>query len=206
MHRLFLIVTSRGGYDAVSSEKLAWRKIGAEFNLGQTNAAAYAFALKTTYYKNLAYVDNYQRDHSLTRIRAYAIKRIHKQEPPPKEILEQTTAKGGDLLSRTLDNFKAPQIKEQIANGHDSDGSEDEAHKTPKTERVDGDEPGSGGGRIRGRQIIIVFYCDIQTNYGIVYKVCGKHLHSVSCFNLMYPLRDNHASTSPTRSHHNQQP
>ena len=57
LYRLFEIVAARGGYDAVSAEKLAWRKIGQEFNLGQTNAAAYAFALKTTYYKNLAYVD-----------------------------------------------------------------------------------------------------------------------------------------------------
>ena len=54
LHRLYNIVTSRGGYDAVSGEKLAWRKIGGDFNLGSANAAAYAFALKTTYYKNLA--------------------------------------------------------------------------------------------------------------------------------------------------------
>ncbi|KAL9634766.1 MAG: hypothetical protein Q9164_003895 [Protoblastenia rupestris] len=54
LHRLYDIVTSRGGYDAVSGEKLAWRKIGGDFNLGSANAAAYAFALKTTYYKNLA--------------------------------------------------------------------------------------------------------------------------------------------------------
>lgn len=50
------MVTSRGGYDAISAEKLAWRKVGQEFNLGSANAAAYAFALKTVYYKNLAWV------------------------------------------------------------------------------------------------------------------------------------------------------
>ena len=52
--KLWNVVLSKGGYDAVSAEKLAWRKVGLEFNLGTANAAAYAFALKTTYYKNLA--------------------------------------------------------------------------------------------------------------------------------------------------------
>ena len=37
----------------MSSEKLAWRKIGMEFHL---NHPAYAFQVKTVYYKNLAYV------------------------------------------------------------------------------------------------------------------------------------------------------
>ena len=54
LHRLFKVVNARGGYDAISAEKLAWRKLGHEFGLGTANAAAYAFALKTTYYKNLA--------------------------------------------------------------------------------------------------------------------------------------------------------
>lgn len=54
LYRLWNVVLAKGGYDAVSAEKLAWRKVGLEFNLGTANAAAYAFALKTTYYKNLA--------------------------------------------------------------------------------------------------------------------------------------------------------
>lgn len=54
LFKLFNLVMQRGGYDAVSSEKLAWRKVGQDFNLGQTNTAAYAFALKSVYYKNLA--------------------------------------------------------------------------------------------------------------------------------------------------------
>ena len=54
LYKLWNVVRSKGGYDAVSAEKLAWRKVGLEFNLGSANAAAYAFALKTTYYKNLA--------------------------------------------------------------------------------------------------------------------------------------------------------
>lgn len=53
LHRLYNTVTERGGYDAVTAEKLAWRTVGTIFNLGNTNAAAYAFALKTLYYKNL---------------------------------------------------------------------------------------------------------------------------------------------------------
>ena len=56
LYRLFKVVNARGGYDAISAEKLAWRKLGQEFGLGNANAAAYAFALKTAYYKNLAYV------------------------------------------------------------------------------------------------------------------------------------------------------
>lgn len=54
LFKLWNVVSIRGGYDAVSQEKLAWRKVGTEFCLGTTNAAAYAFALKTVYYKNLA--------------------------------------------------------------------------------------------------------------------------------------------------------
>ena len=56
LFKLFKVVKARGGYDAVSAEKLAWRKAGTEFNLGGSNQAAYAFALKTVYYKNLACV------------------------------------------------------------------------------------------------------------------------------------------------------
>ena len=55
LYRLFKVVNARGGYDSISAEKLAWRRLGQEFGLGTANAAAYAFALKTTYYKNLAY-------------------------------------------------------------------------------------------------------------------------------------------------------
>ncbi|MCJ1245380.1 Chromatin structure-remodeling complex protein rsc9 [Trapelia coarctata] len=132
LYKLYNIVREKGGYDIVSSEKLAWRKVGQEFNLGQTNTAAYAFALKTVFYKNLA---------------AYAIKRLHNQEPPPKEILEDISAKGGDLLSRTMENFKPPQSREHVANGNDSELSGDEEHRTPKEEKMDVDDPGSGGGR-----------------------------------------------------------
>lgn len=58
LFKLWNVVAARGGYDAISHEKLAWRRVGQEFNLGTNNAAAYAFALKTVYYKNLALVLN----------------------------------------------------------------------------------------------------------------------------------------------------
>lgn len=58
LFKLYNVVSVRGGYDAISHEKLAWRRVGQEFNLGTSNAAAYAFALKTVYYKNLASVLN----------------------------------------------------------------------------------------------------------------------------------------------------
>ena len=89
-------------------------------------------------------------DQNLTADSAYAIKRIHKQEPPPKEILEDLTAKGGDLLSRTVDNFRPPQRFDHAVNGNDTDGSEDDATRTPKSERMDTDEPASGERRTRG--------------------------------------------------------
>lgn len=57
--KLYDRVTSEGGYDAVSdtkSNKLAWRKIGQDFRLGNSSDPTLAFTLKTAYYKNLVYV------------------------------------------------------------------------------------------------------------------------------------------------------
>lgn len=60
--------------------------------------------------------------------------------PPPIEILERITAKGGDILTRTMENFKLP--------GRPSlSDSEGEEAKTPKDEKMDLDDPGSGSGR-----------------------------------------------------------
>lgn len=86
--------------------------------------------------------------------RAYEIKNFHHKEPPPKEILEDITAKGGDLLSRTVDNFKPPLVRMNLSNGQDSEGSDGEESKTPKEEKMDIDDPGSGGARTsRGKTI-----------------------------------------------------
>ncbi|KAI4166504.1 MAG: hypothetical protein LQ343_007991 [Gyalolechia ehrenbergii] len=126
LQKLYQIVLNIGGYDQVSREKLAWRKVGHEFHLGATNAAAYAFVLKTVYYKNLA---------------AFEIKDYHNRIPPPKAILEDVTAKGGDLLSRTVDNYRQPTIEDAEASG------EEEVRTPDGGEKMDLDEPGSGTGR-----------------------------------------------------------
>lgn len=81
----------------------------------------------------------------MTRCSAYEIKSIHGQEPPPVSILEKLTAKGGDTLGRTLENFQPPPARAELANG--ASDSDDEGSKTPKEEKMDVDDPGSGGGR-----------------------------------------------------------
>jgi chromatin structure-remodeling complex subunit RSC9 len=132
---LFNTVVSRGGYDKVSEEKLAWRKLGQDFNLGTNNLPALAFSLKTAYYRYLA---------------AYEISTVHGKEPPPKEILEDVTAKGGSLLTRTVENYRPSGRREPGALTADqSDGSGDDG--TPVRERNDSeDAPGSGGRATRG--------------------------------------------------------
>jgi chromatin structure-remodeling complex subunit RSC9 len=132
---LYNVVVGRGGYDKVSDEKLAWRKLGVEFNLGTSNLPALAFSLKTAYYKNLA---------------AYEIVHIHGKEPPPKEILEDTTAKGSGLLTRTFENYRPSTRRETGALGNDhSEASGDDG--TPSRERNASEEtPGSGGRVTRG--------------------------------------------------------
>ena len=49
-----------------------------------------------------------------------------------------------------MENFRPPQNREHAGNGNDSDGSGEEDHKTPKEEKMDLDEPGSGGRVTRG--------------------------------------------------------
>lgn len=73
------------------------------------------------------------------------------------------TAKGGDLLNRTLENFNRPLSREVVTleNGQerDSDESEDE-EKTPKEDKMDVDEPGSIAGRVtRGKPCTFLFAC-----------------------------------------------
>jgi hypothetical protein len=69
--------------------------------------------------------------------RAYEIKTIHHWKQLPKEILKKITAKGADLLKRTIDSFKPPSNRGSMGNGNDTDGSGDEGNNTPKKERVD---------------------------------------------------------------------
>lgn len=126
--RVFKHIVKNGGYDKVSDEKLAWRRMASELYLYTNNEAATAFGLKEKFYKNLA---------------AYEIKTIHGKEPPPKEILEDVTAKGSGLLKRTRENFlKATR------NVSDSGVSGDDA--TPTRERSVVDTPGSSARASRG--------------------------------------------------------
>ncbi|KAI9723834.1 MAG: Chromatin structure-remodeling complex protein rsc9 [Chrysothrix sp. TS-e1954] len=130
--RLYERVTSEGGYDAVSdtrANKLAWRKLGEEFRLG-SQIPTLAFTLKTAYYKNLV---------------AYEIKNLHNEEPPPKEIVEEQSARGGDVRKRTLDNYERPPKREVIpVNGFEDDSGNE---KTSKQEGIETDEHGGLGAR-----------------------------------------------------------
>ncbi|KAK3682571.1 hypothetical protein B0T22DRAFT_288540 [Podospora appendiculata] len=119
--KLFNFIVENGGYDKVSDEKLMWRKMCEGLGLMRHNAPADAYTLKQIFYKQLA---------------AYEIKTVHKRDPPPPEILEFTTAKGGSLLSRTMENFTAK------GNKADKDESGDDG--TPSRERRPEETPGSG--------------------------------------------------------------
>ena len=72
---------------------------------------------------------------------------LYDRDPPPPEILEKITAKGGDIRHRTVENFRPPLVRESLTNGQDSEGSGGEENVTPKAEKMDIDDPGSGGGR-----------------------------------------------------------
>ncbi|KAI4196446.1 MAG: hypothetical protein LQ350_006541 [Teloschistes chrysophthalmus] len=167
LHNLYNHVLGLGGYDAVSAKKKGWREVAAMFGIANANAAAYAHALKTLYYKNLA---------------AYEIKTHHNKQPPPKQILEDLTAKGGDLLNRTLHNFRST-VEDAEASG------EEEAAATPSADRMDVDDPASAAGRsTRGlRQAPpqrVLFQPDLtpsrQTRTGIVHGQSPQPTTSVS--------------------------
>jgi chromatin structure-remodeling complex subunit RSC9 len=121
-----------------------------------------AFQVKTVYYKYLSYVNTsfFGRMFADYR-RAYEISTVHKQEPPPKEILEELTAKGGDLLNRTLENYHrraVPEV-ERLANGNNSDESDDD-HGTPKGDKMDVDDPPSTGGRVTRGMLSLFKRCE----------------------------------------------
>jgi chromatin structure-remodeling complex subunit RSC9 len=114
LYDLFRVVQENGGYDEVSGKKLEWRRLAErQYSLGgNQNAAAYAFQLKSLFYRNLA---------------AYAIARVYKQDPPPKDILEDITAKGGNLLKRTRESFQAEQaLRHKPVQPEEESGSERE--------------------------------------------------------------------------------
>jgi chromatin structure-remodeling complex subunit RSC9 len=151
--RLYKRVNEEGGYDRVSDtkgNKLAWRKIASEFLPKSPSITTQAFLVKSTYYKNLAYVNRCEL-HQKAAItdawcRAYEISTEHKREPPPPSILENVSAKGGDLLSRTVENFFPPTSREtERLRGEDDSEDDSDGEKTPRDDKMDVDEPGSLG-------------------------------------------------------------
>ena len=135
LYTLYNRVLGEGGYDLVSDTKakpLMWRKFAEEFVGKNQYTPAQAFQIKNTYYRNLC---------------AYEISTHWGKEPPPKEILEEVTAKGGNVMTRTLDNFtpRVSREQENLQNGDASDSGSPE-QKTPKDEKMD-EDPGSATGR-----------------------------------------------------------
>ncbi|EXJ76379.1 uncharacterized protein A1O5_00887 [Cladophialophora psammophila CBS 110553] len=134
LHKLYRLVMERGGYDAVSSERMQWRTLVKEFGFGKTHEAVMTFQLKTVYYKNLA---------------AYEIATFWGEEPPPRDILEDVSAKGGDLRTRTRENYPPPSYRGAIesamadAGGAGAESTEDDMQVTPKREKTELEEQGS---------------------------------------------------------------
>ncbi|PNS14179.1 Chromatin structure-remodeling complex subunit rsc9 [Sphaceloma murrayae] len=138
-HLNLLIIYKRileeGGYDLVSDTKqrpLMWRKLAEEFIGKGPHIAAQAFQVKSAYYKNLA---------------AFEISDHWKEDPPPREILEDLTAKGGNIRGRTLENFerRGHRESEKLATGDESDSGDES--KSPKG---DDDATGTYGRSTRG--------------------------------------------------------
>ena len=129
LHKLYRTVMENGGYDVLSAERMRWRTLVKGIGLGGHHEAANTFQMKTVYYKYLA---------------AYEISKYWHETPPPPEVLENLTAKGGDLRQRTIENFHPPNSRDSggLADGVDS---ADEEQRTPKADTMDVDEPGSTG-------------------------------------------------------------
>lgn len=177
--KLFNIVVKRGGYDVVSDEKLLWRKLCNEFDVGSANAPALAFQLKTIYYKFLS---------------AYEISTVHKREPPPPEILEYTTAKGSGLLTRTVDNYRPSARRETTNLGNDSEASGDDG--TPMRERNGSEEAPGSGSRTRGlRQAPpqrVLFQPETQTSRQHRNTSTPSHQPSNQHHNQLQPQHQHH--------------
>ena len=126
LHRLYQIVIERGGYDAVSDTRMAWREICTHFSFPKQHDGAMSYQLKQLYYKNLA---------------AYEIEKYWGEVPPPPSMLEHTTAKGGDVRKRTHDTMMGTSF----GNNQDSDDMavDTPQQQTPKQEKAEPDDPGS---------------------------------------------------------------
>lgn len=98
LQKLYKAVIARGGCDKVSDEKLGWRQLAKDLKFEPNNLLAAAFQLKNVYYQFLA---------------AYEIKNA--REPPPKEIEEDVSVRGGGLLTRTIENFCPHDISRETS-------------------------------------------------------------------------------------------
>lgn len=85
MYQLFKMITSMGGYDAVTATRMQWRDVCARFGYPAAHEGAMSYQMKQLYYKNLL---------------AYEIEKYWHEVAPPKEILESLTAKGGEVRRR----------------------------------------------------------------------------------------------------------
>ncbi|EMR08240.1 hypothetical protein PNEG_03408 [Pneumocystis murina B123] len=94
--KLYKRVIELGGYDKVSSEKSWWKNLSNHYKLPPMSNAGYL--LKSIYYKNLA---------------AWEMEKHWKKTPPAPEHLEFQTAKGGDIMTRTAENYQVT-TKEDI--------------------------------------------------------------------------------------------
>ena len=118
----------KGGYDRVSEERMAWRQLVRPLGFTHQTEGAATFQIKSLYYRNLA---------------AYEIDKYWNETPPPKAILEDLTAKGGKLRSRTLATYPMPGSRDSLSLQEGQDSGADEEQITPKKEQPEPEEPGS---------------------------------------------------------------
>ena len=91
LQALYMAVTAAGGFDQVSQDELGWKKVATRLGFTDDDDSDWTnplkIRLKTCYYRLLA---------------AWEIKDMHGKEPPPKQILEDSSMKGADRLARAM--------------------------------------------------------------------------------------------------------
>ncbi|KAG5519465.1 hypothetical protein PMAC_002092 [Pneumocystis sp. 'macacae'] len=97
--KLYNRVIALGGYDKVSAEKSWWKNLSNHYKLPPMSNAGYL--LKSIYYKNLAAFLVF----FLIVFSAWEMEMHWKRTPPAPEHLEFQTAKGGDIMTRTAENY-----------------------------------------------------------------------------------------------------
>lgn len=170
--KVFNYVVDNGGYDKISDEKLLWKNVAFELGIRTHNENQIGFILKSAYYRYLA---------------AYEIRTIHNKTPPPPEILEEVSAKGGGLLTRTLENYR-PRDRSTAQNSPQPSGDDG----TPARDSKPEDTPSSGRAARGLRQAPpqrVIFQPDTGPT-----RTSSRHASS-----------QNHMSPSTSNSHNMQQ-